>query len=421
MNVFLCILLCLLLSNCKSFMTHSFRQIPPITKSSSKILLRVEGRDYGGGGAHSEPDSVEKLAKSVERIFSLRGRYPKTDTTLPENMRTKSGAPDYQHLWNITVWDRHIQRRRYFKHFAYLPTSRILRRVAPILGVLLPWTLGAICLSRKWISIPLPTSAATLPMTTVSMFSTFIALLLTLRTNQSISRLLEGRLAWGRCVLLTRDTSQLLSTYIYPLNTQNALKAARHLSIFGWLLKCRMRDEPDSDIITSMLNPLDAKYVSRQRKHPVALITRIRQVVALEAKRGNLNPGSHRSLEANLLELNRIYGMCERLRGSPVPPMYSRHTSRLLMFWLFSLPLSLNSTPISAPINILLVMVAGFVTLGLDEISMQLEQPFRLMPMQQLAGAVMLDVADAFVERPPGLEDEEGEGEEREEPRYWKD
>ena len=66
-------------------------------------------------------------------------------------------------------------------------------------------------------------------------------------------------------------------------------------------------------------------------------------------------------------------------------------------------------------------MVAGFVTLGLDEISMQLEQPFRLMPMQQLAGAVMLDVADAFVERPPGLEDEEGEGEEREEPRYWKD
>ena len=118
-------------------------------------------------------------------------------------------------------------------------------------------------------------------MTTVSMFSTFIALLLTLRTNQSISRLLEGRLAWGRCVLLTRDTSQLLSTYIYPLNTQNALKAARHLSIFGWLLKCRMRDEPDSDIITSMLKPLDANYVSRQRKHPVALITRIRQVVAL--------------------------------------------------------------------------------------------------------------------------------------------
>ncbi|GMH80689.1 hypothetical protein TL16_g08654 [Triparma laevis f. inornata] len=202
--------------------------------------------------------------------------------------------------------------------------------------------------------------------------------------------------------------------------------AARHLSIFGWLLKCRMRDEDDSDVIQTMLSPTDARYVEKQRKHPVALITRIRQVVALEAKRGNLNPGSHRSLEANLLELNRIYGMCERLRGSPVPPMYSRHTSRLLMFWLFSLPLSLNSTSISAFVNVLLVMVAGFVTLGLDEISMQLEQPFRLMPMQQLAGSVMLDVADAFVERPPKLDGEEDiEGEESganlKAPKYWTD
>jgi len=73
--------------------------------------------------------------------------------------------------------------------------------------------------------------------------STFIGFLLTVKTNQSVSRLLEGRLAWGRTILLTRDTSNLLSEYVYRVNEDHGLLAIRHLSIFGYLLKSRLREE----------------------------------------------------------------------------------------------------------------------------------------------------------------------------------
>jgi hypothetical protein len=102
----------------------------------------------------------------------------------------------------------------------------------------------------------------------------------------------------------------------------------------------------------------------------------------------------------------------------------------LLFFWLFSLPLALSD--LSLVTSMITVTMAGFITLGLDEISMQIEQPFRLMPMQPLAGAVMRDVADAFVCMPPRLpvcEDDfcqdtssnEGVNEPANVPKYWAD
>ena len=268
----------------------------------------------------------------------------------------------------------------------------------------------------------------TIPLTPITLLSSFVAFLLTLRTNQSIARLMEGRLAWGRTVLLTRDTSQLLAAYIYPVNKAHGLLAARHLSLFGWLLKARLRDESDSDLINSMLPEQDAFFVNSSRKRPVALLSRIRQIVANENNKKHISTGAHHVLESNLLELNRVYGMCERLKGSPIPPMYTRHASRLLFFWLFSLPLALSE--LSMFTSMITTAIAGFITLGLDEISMQIEQPFRLMPMQPLAGAVMRDVADAFVCMPPRLPECEdsfcrdtssnkGVGEPFSKPKYW--
>jgi len=115
---------------------------------------------------------------------------------------------------------------------------------------------------------------------------------------------------------------------------------------------------------------------------------------------------------------------------SPIPPMYTRHNSRLIVFWLLSLPVALDASGLGVFTNFLVTYVAGFMTLGLDEISMQLEQPFRLMPMHQLSMAVMRDVADPFTCPPPPLGVEGGGGENGdfeeqgqmggwEKPSYW--
>jgi len=102
-----------------------------------------------------------------------------------------------------------------------------------------------------------------------------------------------------------------------------------------------LRDEDDQEIIETVLPYPFSSYVNSQRKKPAALIAQIRQTIAQVARDGEVPSAGLRSIEANLLELNRVFGICERLRGSPIPPVYTAHTSRLLIFYLFMLPCAL--------------------------------------------------------------------------------
>ena len=222
---------------------------------------------------------------------------------------------------------------------------------------------------------------------------------------------------------MTRDTSQLLATYAYRKDTKLSLLAARHLAVFPWLLKDQLRNTKDEEIVRTMIHPgTDRKYLLSQRKKPVAIIMRLRQIVAHLGSRKILPFPVHLQLERNLSEMNYIVGMCERLRGSPIPPAYTSHASRLLMFYLTSLPPALHGAhfgnalsssttfrPLLATImripitTIVITAVVSYAMLGLDEISHVLEQPFRLMPIREISQNIMLDAVDAFRCQPHDL------------------
>lgn len=111
------------------------------------------------------------------------------------------------------------------------------------------------------------------------------------------------------------DTANLLSEYVYRVNASHGLSALRHLSIFGFLLKARLREEDDSNVIKMMLPAVDAKFVMSQRKHPVALIMKIRQIVSYEARAGNLEV-SERTLWGKWENAGRIVKLT-LLRSAP--------------------------------------------------------------------------------------------------------
>ena len=242
-----------------------------------------------------------------------------------------------------------------------------------------------------------------MPLASLSLVSTFVGFLITLRTNQSLGRLAEARQLWGRLFIVTRDTAQIVSTYIYPKDNLSGLQIARHLSLFAWLVKDRLRDTNNEQIIQTMLShsKMDFSYLSKQRKKPAAIIATIRQIVANLSSRNMLPYAPHQQIERNLNEMNYILGMCERLKGSPIPPVYTSHTSRLLVFYLVFLPLALHhGSQLTGIVTVLVTTTVSYAMLGLDEISHVLEQPFRLMPLHELSRNIMLDIADAFVCRP---------------------
>ena len=354
-------------------------------------------------------DSLEAYARDILKVLDLRSSY--YDPTVPKIHHRKRS---FTNIWTLEEWKRHSSRRRYIDHVLAFPRSRVLARVAPQLSVLVVWT----CLTC-WIYDRIATPTHIISMTPLSLVSTFVAALLTLRSNQGLNRLNEGRLALGKVVLYTRDMAQLIASNVYPKDKVLGLKAARHVALFSWLLKGFLRGDEvngtDEDILRVMLPcapneksadglSADAAYILRQRKRPVAVVTRLRQIFALMLSRGLLTTSEASRLDHTVQQLNYCIMITERIQATPIPPVYTTHTARLLMFYLFHLPLALRgSNLLDSVATLITTTTVGYAMLGLDEISHFTEQPFRLMPLYQLSKNSLLDARDALVNEPPSL------------------
>ena len=133
-------------------------------------------------------------------------------------------------IWGDKEWDRQLTRWRYAREVVYMFRSRLLRRMAPALAVTLVWTfiVGTLVHRNHPIAGKVQVS-----LTSLSLVSTFVAALLTLRSNQGLGRLSEARRAWGRLVSISRDTAQCLATYLFPHSPQLGLLSGKNDLIAG--------------------------------------------------------------------------------------------------------------------------------------------------------------------------------------------
>lgn len=372
--------------------------------SAKALVVPVSSQSNTFPFATAEQE-VDRFAQDVETVLK-KLRPSEADPSIKGVLTMRKLS--FTNIYTKEMWDQHTSRWRYIRYLREWPTSRLFRRILPQWCVLVAWSLlSSFLIKRRNVSFPL---------TPLSLLSTFVAALLTLRSNQGLSRLSEGRHAFGKVVLHTRDFAHLLSTYVYPVDPVLGLMMARHASTFGWTLKGQLRQTDESDILETMLDATDAKFVLMRRKPSSAIAQRLRQAMADLGSRNLLQNPQHNALERTVSELHSVAMVCERIQASPIPSVYTAHTSRLLMVYLFALPLALGEAAV------LVTSLVGFAMLGLDEISHMLEEPFRAMPLYQLSKNSMMDVADAFVCPPPALPREFGEEsktEENKRPTYW--
>ena len=224
-------------------------------------------------------------------------------------------------------------------------------------------------------------------------------------------------------MLQARGLSSILGTYVYPLSPPAAILAVRHLSILGWLLKALVRGEDEDSQQQVLLQMLanknrtcektrtedDSEYqwLLQQPKRCVAIPSRIRQICAMamastttssSIQQQQLQQQQLLIVEERIRELEAVVGICERLFGSPIPPTYTRHLSRVMSLWLLLLPVSLIAAAQLRTLGVAFVTsIAAYVFIGLDEVGMEIENVFRLLPLQQLAAAAQNDVQDQFM------------------------
>lgn len=118
--------------------------------------------------------------------------------------------------------------------------------------------------------------------------------------------------------------------------------------------------------------------VARSSNMPLAITSKIAQ----EIKSVSYAPDDSYTVRERLYLLKRVADLrstiarAERIVQMPVPLHYARHTSRFLSVWCFTLPLCLAPT-VPAVVLPIVVGLASWALLGLREIGLLIENPFR--------------------------------------------
>lgn len=374
------------------------------------MILDADGRGRPDGPAyelvsesyqqqqqHQQNGFSSKTKTSLASLREDRRYFVSTYTVDPSKVRLISRGSTYTRLWTHDDWHRHLSVSRYFRHILEWPTSTIAWRICPVCLLVVLWALTVKQITeRSWISMELPFTCGLL-------FGQAITLLLTLRTNQSLSRVQEARGVFNGIVTAGRELASLASAYVH--NEEMAVIFTRYIAIFGWSVKYVVRGEKDESEYRSMLAYWlareDARFVQSSPSSPLALIRRARQVLASGISQGIIDKGAHRTIEIKLGALNDLFGKAQKIFRSPSPPAYTRHTSRVLLVFLFIVPMGLAD--LELPVHFL-VIASAFITyllVGIEEIGVELEEPFRWLPLHELCTQLLEETVDEFADAPP--------------------
>lgn len=385
--------------------SHAF--VPPTLQQRSAPIgacNRQEIQSLNSHDVRSDLPLLNELQDDFNALTELRPSDPFSDISFPSVV---SDGSSYTRIWTIQTWriHSHPPHRRYFRHLRKWTRSKTARKILPTVCLATCWSIVVTLLANYFQYRPIPTKiiSAAGTSSTVSLLSAPLALLLTLRANASVARLLAARQAWGALVLHARGLSSILANYIYPINPQAATLSVRYLAIIGWILKAQFRGEDEAsqrEVFKLMLQQKEYQWIiegQNSTKYCVAMLSRIRQIcnLAMSSSTSQVAPYLY-FIEDSLKGIESSVGICERLFGSPIPPTYTRHLSRIMSLWLLLLPVSLVSSIGPSSTTVITTTLAAYVFVGLDEVGMEIENVFQLLPLQQLAAAVQNDVRDQF-------------------------
>ena len=344
------------------------------------------------------PDTLPAVTADLARIASCPTRL----VTATHSRRDSS----YTRNWSHDDWEIHhcAPLRRYVRHVTSWITSPTAWAVLPVVSVVAVWSLVVVVVTHGMMP---QTSQQFLKASSfsavVGTFTAPVSLLLTLRTNRALDRLLEARRSWGILIKSTTSLAGLIAVYVMPHDPTAALLLARYLALLGWAFKGVFMLEDDQPLLETALPPVEVEWLTTAKTKQLGAPTTdtataimFRTRATLAALQSQIPTAALNAMEERLAEMETALGICKRILGSPIPPTFSRHSSRILCLYLTLLPLGLVGSGITPAAIVLQTALVAYVFIGIDEISMEIEDPFRLLPLFSLSSNLQRNVLQQF-------------------------
>ena len=207
--------------------------------------------------------------------------------------------------------------------------------------------------------------------------SIVLGLLLVFRTNTAYERFWEGRKLWGSMVNASRNLARQIWVSVEerePTDKEAKIAALKLLAAFTVSTKLHLRSEPINEELDTLISQSRFQKLKLMNNPPLEIAFWIEDYLQLQYQRNYLNTYQLNSLKNLLNDLVDCLGGCERILKTPIPLAYAIHLKQLLLLYCFSLPFGMVED--FGLYTGLIVALISFTLLGIEEIGIEIENPF---------------------------------------------
>jgi putative membrane protein len=211
-----------------------------------------------------------------------------------------------------------------------------------------------------------------IPLAPYEVLGVALGALLVLRTNAGYDRWWEARKLWGGIVNQTRNLAVEALAH-GPDDPEWQRRVVTWTAAFAHACRRSLRSQRQLPELAPLVGKVKAERLASVEHMPTAVALLLSQILREGAERGMDRFAFLRAEEERCLLIDHLGG-CERILKTPIPPAYSILIRQFIFIFLVTLPFGLLLkvdwlTP-------LVTMFVAFPILALDEIGVELQNPF---------------------------------------------
>lgn len=317
--------------------------------------------------------------------------------------------------FDIERWNLHRSSSRYARLIPGILVGPTTRRIA---GTVVGCTVFAACvgvynaMATGDPSLGLP--SLQLPLTPFELTAPVLGLLLVFRTDTANGRFDQGTSAVWEITSSVRSVIRKLVAWTGRETTTDAERSAALelidgcLLLHGWVMGSYLRGKALKAAQEAQLFrfALGSSYrggmtAGEAAMTPYLAITTLS--LGVSRRLTSLTDQETVSIDEEFSKVTEALGKCEKLLRAPIPLGYTRYSVRFLWLWLSLLPFALAGTFAEfgvgtwwedkpQPALAVAVLFVSFIFLSIEDIAVQIEEPFAILPLIKCHKWLLTDV-----------------------------
>jgi ion channel-forming bestrophin family protein len=255
-----------------------------------------------------------------------------------------------------------------------------------------------------------------IPLTPYEILGAALGALLVLRTNAGYERWWEARKLWGGIVNQSRNL--VIAALAHgPDDPEWRRRFVGWTAAFAHVARRSLRGERILPELTPLVGAVKAERIASVDHMPIAVALALEILLREAAETHGMDRFAFLRAEEERSRLIDHFGGCERILKTPLPTAYSIQIHQFVFIFLISLPFGILSkvgwlTP-------LVTMLVAFPILALDEIGVELQNPFSTshlnhLPLDRICQDLERNLTALLVDvetSPPAIPEREEAGE----------